>query len=458
VTVTAGTPVVTAPSSATSFSASLPASVTTDGILLLRVSNVNLGTAAGAVTVSGWTAVDSRDCGAGNAGHAIFWRPADASDSGGSVTVSNPSAGSCRALVVQLLGADRTAPFPHVLGGALGSNATSFTTGALTVLSTNPSGKKYLLAMVQSTGGFFTHSAEAANGFTSPTLTEISDTQGALLALISASTSTATSTFSDTQSSSVRASWTIMDVAEAPTTTPLQVTTDLRWAVRAKVTRPADVRWGVRARLLRASDLRWAVRARVSRSADLQWAVRARVARPADLRWAVRAVVRRSSDVRWAVRQVLTRAADLRWAVRSRVTRTADVRWAVRTKVSRLADLRWPVRSRVPAPADLRWAVRALVRRTADLRWAVGALSLVPRFLHGLATLVVQRGTAVLEVLRARATADVALGRGQLELTPAARADLLVSPAARADLPADGVGTAILTAVPLATARLEGSD
>jgi hypothetical protein len=219
VTITAGTPTaVGGPASTTSLTVNLPTTVTTDGILLMRISNVNLGTAAASIpTPTGWNAVDTQNCGAGNAGHVLFWKPADASDSGGSVTVSNPSAGSCRWKVVQLLGIDRTTPFGHVLGGAMGSNATSFTTGALTITGTNPSGKKYLLAFVQSSGGFFTHSAESANGFTSQSLTEIEDTQGALLAFLSASTSTGTSTFSDTQSSSVRASWTLMDLVEAST-------------------------------------------------------------------------------------------------------------------------------------------------------------------------------------------------------------------------------------------------
>lgn len=217
--ITAGTPTaIGGPTSATSLTVNLPSSVTTDGILLMRVSNTNNG-AATVSTPTGWTALDAQTNGSGNGSHALFWKPADSTDSGGSVTVTTSSSSvSYRWLVVQILGIDRTSPFPHVLGGQLAASAATFTTGALTIHSSNPSGTKYMLAFVQSTGGFFTHSAETANGFTSQTLQEISDSQGALLALLSASTSTATSTFSDTQSSSVRATWTIADLLEVSPT------------------------------------------------------------------------------------------------------------------------------------------------------------------------------------------------------------------------------------------------
>src|SRR4051794_1796452 len=133
--ITAGTPTaVGGAASTTTLTVNLPGTVTTDGILLMRVSNVNLGTAS-ISTPTGWTAVPdgAQNCGAGNAGHAMFWKAANASDSGGSVTVSNPAGGSCRWMVVQLLGIDPISPFGHSLGGALGSNAASFTTGALTI-------------------------------------------------------------------------------------------------------------------------------------------------------------------------------------------------------------------------------------------------------------------------------------------------------------------------------------
>lgn len=211
--ITRGTP--TTPGIANSPVVPLPAVVTTNGVLEMRVSNTNNGSAT-VDTPAGWNKLGNANDGA-NAGLYVFWKPAFAADSGGSVTLTvSDTAKAYRYSVVQLFDVDRTDPFPHVLTGAMGAAGTSYVTGALTLFAGNPSGKKYLQAIGQA-GGFFTHSAHAAAGMTTPTVDEYQDTQGAMGVLLEAAAASATSTFGVTMSASNREAWIISDLREAST-------------------------------------------------------------------------------------------------------------------------------------------------------------------------------------------------------------------------------------------------
>ena len=154
----------------------------------------------------------------------------------------------------------------------------------------------------------------------------------------------------------------------------LDISTELRYHVRERVSTSSDLRFNVQQKVSSSSDLRWNTRQRVAASSELRWDQRKRISPSSDLRWDVRQRTSLSSDLRWDIRQRIAGQSEFLWNARKRLVPASTFVWNIEGQNLRLnvpLSLEWDIREKVLSATDFRWAIRAPLSVSTDLRFDV---------------------------------------------------------------------------------------
>ena len=167
----------------------------------------------------------------------------------------------------------------------------------------------------------------------------------------------------------------VIQLSDPVTSTPVNVTRQLIWDLRAVLAATRQLIWNVSTPVNKSPQLIWNVSTKVAQTKQLIWDVRAVGGKTQQLVWDVRAVGGKTSQLIWNVSAPVSPGTrQLVWNVSTKVTQTKQLVWDVRTVAGKTSQLIWNVSAPIGGTRQLVWDVRTVAGLTRQLVWDVLAL------------------------------------------------------------------------------------